>query len=141
VVPSSRCSKSHKLLLSYSPTLALEGWEHEIRVPGVWGPRAPVAEMLGKEWMQGDVAVRCVCLGLAVLSERSFGLFAPRSLGETSAGFFAVLGQKQKPRPRPRRWAHSLKHDFGHDPLTDKMGNPMKWVRRIPPKVSPSSRR
>ena len=49
-------------------------------------------------------------------ASRSFGLFAPRSLGETSAALFAVLGQKQKPRPRPRRWAHFLKHDLTRSP-------------------------
>jgi hypothetical protein len=74
-------------------------------------------------------------------ASRSFGLFAPRSLGETSAAVFAVLGQKRKPRPKARRWAQSIKHAFGYDPLIDKMGNPMKWVRRIPPKSSRVSKR
>jgi putative transposase len=47
---------------------------------------------------------------------RSFGLFSPRSLGETAAAVFAVLGQKRRPRPKARPWARSLEHDFGHNP-------------------------
>ena len=67
---------------------------------------------------------------------RSFGLFAPRALSQTSAAIFAILGQERKPRPKPRRWADSIKRDFGHDPLLDRTGRRMKWVRRLPPKVS-----
>ena len=67
---------------------------------------------------------------------RSFGLFGPRSLSQTSAAIFAILGQQRKPRPKPRRWADSLKRDFGRDPLLDETGERMKWVRRIPPKAS-----
>ena len=67
---------------------------------------------------------------------RGFGLFAPRALRQTSAAIFAILGQKRRPRPKPRRWADSLKRDFGHDPLLDQTGKRMKWVRRLPPKVS-----
>ena len=63
---------------------------------------------------------------------RTFGLFAPRALGQTSAAIFAILGQERRPRPKPRRWADSLKRDFGHDPLFDSTGKRMKWVRRIP---------
>jgi hypothetical protein len=74
-------------------------------------------------------------------ASRSFGLFSPRSLGEASAAVFAVLGQKRRPRPKARRWAQSLKHDFGYDPLIDEVGNPMKWIRRIPPKVVSRSKR
>ncbi len=67
---------------------------------------------------------------------RCFGLFAPRALRQTSAAVFAILGQKQRLRPKARRWADSLKRDFGHDPLLDQTGRRMKWVRRIAPKVS-----
>jgi hypothetical protein len=63
---------------------------------------------------------------------RSFGLFAPRAVGETSAAIFALLGQKRRLRPKPVRWAESLKRDFGRDPLLDCEGKRMKWVRRIP---------
>ena len=67
---------------------------------------------------------------------RSFGLFAPRALRQTSAGIFAILGQERRPRPKPRRWADSLKRDFGYDPLLDQTGKRMKWLRRQAPKVS-----
>ncbi len=67
---------------------------------------------------------------------RSFGLFAPRSLGQTAAAIFVILGQKPKPRPRPRPWADSIKRDFGHDPLLDQKGTGMRWVGRLKPKAS-----
>jgi hypothetical protein len=64
---------------------------------------------------------------------RSFGLFAPRSLGQTSSAVFAILGQVRRPRPKPRRWAESVKRDFGRDPLLDPTGKRMKWLRRLAP--------
>ena len=66
---------------------------------------------------------------------RTFGLFAPRTLSQTSAGVFAILGRERRPRPKARCWADSLKRDFGHDPLLDPTGKRMKWVRRLAPKV------
>jgi hypothetical protein len=66
---------------------------------------------------------------------RSFGLFAPRVLSQTSAAIFVLLGQKQRPRPKPRRWAVSLKRDFGRDPLLDGAGKRMRWMCRLPPKT------
>ena len=67
---------------------------------------------------------------------RSFGLFAPRALGQTSALIFAILGQQRKPRPKPRCWADSIERDFGRNPLLDHKGEKMNWVRRLPPTVS-----
>lgn len=67
---------------------------------------------------------------------RCFGLFAPRSLRQTSAAIFAILGQERRPRPNPRRWADSLKRAFGRDPLLDHKGMRMKWVRRMAPTAS-----
>jgi len=64
---------------------------------------------------------------------RSFGLFAPRALKQTGAAIFVMLGQERRPRPKPRRWADSLKRDFGRDPLLDPSGSRMKWVRRLAP--------
>jgi hypothetical protein len=66
---------------------------------------------------------------------RSFGLFAPRSLGQTSAALFLILGEKPRPRPKPRPWADSIKRDFGRDPLLHPMGQRMKWVRRLAPQA------
>ena len=67
---------------------------------------------------------------------RSFGLFAPRALRRTSVAIFVVLSQEQRPRAKPRRWADSIKRDFGHDPLLDRTGKRMKWVRRLAPKAT-----
>jgi hypothetical protein len=67
---------------------------------------------------------------------RYFGLFAPRALCQTSAAILAILGQERRPRPKPRRWADSLKRSFGQDPLLDHQGNRMNWVRRMSPKAS-----
>jgi len=67
---------------------------------------------------------------------RCFGLLGPRSLRQTSAAVFVILGQKQRPCPRHLRWADSIKRDFGSDPLLDHKGERMKWVRRLAPKLS-----
>jgi deazaflavin-dependent oxidoreductase (nitroreductase family) len=66
---------------------------------------------------------------------RSFGLFAPRALRQTSEAIFTILGQERRPRPKPRPWADSLERDFGRDPLLDRTGKRMKWVRRVAPRV------
>jgi hypothetical protein len=67
---------------------------------------------------------------------RSFGLFAPRTLSQTEAAIFVILGQERRRRPKPRPWAESIEKDFGHDPLLDRAGYRMKWVRRLAPKTS-----
>ena len=64
---------------------------------------------------------------------RSFGLFAPRTIGNNSAAVFAILGQSPKRRPRPVSWRLSINRDFGWDPLLDRQGNRMTWTRRIAP--------
>jgi hypothetical protein len=64
---------------------------------------------------------------------RSFGMFAPRASGNSSAALFAILGQSPRRRPRPVSWSLSIKRDFGWDPLLDRQGNRMTWTRRIPP--------
>ena len=69
---------------------------------------------------------------------RSFGLFAPRSVQQTSAAIFAILGQKQRPRPKARPWADSIQRDFGCDPLLDHKGEGMRWVRRLAPNPAAS---
>jgi hypothetical protein len=67
---------------------------------------------------------------------RNFGLFAPRAVGHTSAGIFAILGQQRRPRPKRRPWAESRERDFGRNPLIDHKGERMIWVRRLAPKAS-----
>ena len=67
---------------------------------------------------------------------RSFGLFGPRAVGEISTPVFALLKQEQRPRPKPRRWAESIKRDYGRDPLLDNTGQRMRWARRIAPQIA-----
>jgi Putative transposase/Transposase zinc-binding domain len=62
---------------------------------------------------------------------RYFGLFAPRAVSQTTIAVFRIIGQTQRPRPKRRRWADSLKRDFGRDPLVDRSGQRMGWVRRL----------
>jgi hypothetical protein len=64
---------------------------------------------------------------------RTFGLFAPRSIGDSSAAVFAILGQIQRRRPRPLSWNLSINRHFGWNPLLDHQGNRMTWNRRIAP--------
>jgi hypothetical protein len=66
-------------------------------------------------------------------SMRHFGLFGPRCTARISPAIFASIGQNQRPRPKRIPWAASLKRDFGRDPLIDRDGNRMLWVRRLPP--------
>jgi len=71
---------------------------------------------------------------------RSFGVFAPRAVGQTSTAIFTLLGQERRPLPKRRRWADSLKRDFGYDPLLDPAGKKMKWARRVAPNYRVSGR-
>lgn len=68
---------------------------------------------------------------------RSFGLFGPRAVANASAAVFAILKQEPRPRPTPRRWAESIKRDYGRDPLLDDRGQRMRWTRRIAPHSAP----
>jgi Putative transposase/Transposase zinc-binding domain len=134
--------------------------EHFLRYAGRYVRRPPIAQRrithIGKRnvrfWfndkkLRGRVYVQCsleefIDRWAQHIPERyehgvrNFGLFAPRSLQQTSAAIFAILEQEQKRRPRPRPWADSLKRDFGHDPLLDQTGKRMKWVRRLAPETS-----
>ena len=64
---------------------------------------------------------------------RYFGLLAPRVKSHTHNAVFALLGQLRLGKPRRLRWAASIKESFGIDPLLDRDGQRMYWVRRIPP--------
>jgi len=67
-------------------------------------------------------------------SVRTFGIFAPRTISQTTNAVFAIFGQKRRPRPKSLSWAWLMKLTFRRDPLLDRSGNRMKWTRRIPPK-------
>ena len=64
---------------------------------------------------------------------RSFGLFAPREQHLTTHAIFATVGQNRRPRPMRLSWAWLIKRTFGRNPLLDRGGNNMKFVRRLPP--------
>ena len=65
---------------------------------------------------------------------RSFGLFGPRAVGKISVAIFVLLKQEPRPRPKPLRWAESIKRDYGRDPLLDNAGQRMR-ARRIVPQI------
>ena len=64
---------------------------------------------------------------------RYFGLLAPRAKGQTETALFAMLGQEKKARPTQLSWRNSLIKCFETDPLIDKNGQTMHWVRRQQP--------
>jgi Putative transposase/Transposase zinc-binding domain len=64
---------------------------------------------------------------------RYFGLLAPVTKSRTWAALFVLLGQERQPRPQRLSWRYSLRQCFGVDPLVDRNGQPMKWVRREKP--------
>jgi hypothetical protein len=70
---------------------------------------------------------------------RYFGLLAPRSVSRVAAAIFAILGQEQRSRPKPLRWADSIERTFGYDPLVDKIGQRMYWVHRVAPSAASQS--
>jgi len=67
-------------------------------------------------------------------------VFAPRAVGKTSTAIFTLLGQERRPLPKRRRWADSLKRDFGIDPLLDPADKKMKWAQRVAPNYRESGR-
>lgn len=64
---------------------------------------------------------------------RYFGLLAPRTKSRTFPALFLLLNQNQRPRPRRLSWRDSLRKSFGVDPLADRRGQTMRWVRRLNP--------
>lgn len=64
---------------------------------------------------------------------RYFGLLAPRSFGKSYAVFWALLGQRRRPRPGRIPWAQSIRATFRRDPLLDSSGQRMYRTGRIPP--------
>ena len=66
---------------------------------------------------------------------RYFGLLAPGTKSRLWTALFFLLGQERRPRPKRLSWRNSLRQCFGVDPLVDRTGEPMKWVRRQKPAV------
>jgi hypothetical protein len=128
---------------------------HFLQYAGRYGRRPPIAQrritFVGKRsvsfWYNDKKLGRRVEAGCSLeefidrwsqhIPERyqhavqSFGLFAPRSLWQTSAALFLILGQKRRPRPKRRPWAESIIKDFGRDPLLLCTDERMRWVRRL----------
>jgi Putative transposase/Transposase zinc-binding domain len=67
---------------------------------------------------------------------RYFGVFAPRAVSQTFDAIFSAISHKRQPKPKPPRWADSLKQSFGHDPLLDQTGQLRHWARRLAPQAS-----
>ena len=132
---------------------------HFLRYAGRYVRRPPIAQyrftkITDREvrfWTKDKVQKRRVSVSytpeefVAILAEhvldryrhaiRYFGLLAPGTKARTSAAVFALLGQPTRPRPRRLGWAFSLRRDFGVDPLTDRLGKPMRWVGRLKSRV------
>jgi hypothetical protein len=64
---------------------------------------------------------------------RHYGLLSPRGKNRTFTLFFALLGQRRRPRPQRLSWAQSLKKTFNRDPLVDSKGSQMRSFGRIAP--------
>ncbi len=64
---------------------------------------------------------------------RYFGLFAPRAVSQTMSVIFAAIGQLRRSRPKRLPWSDAIRRDFGRDPLLDRNGHWMHWVRRLAP--------
>ncbi len=67
---------------------------------------------------------------------RYFGLLASRVKGRTHDAVFALLGQERLGKPRRLSWVAAMKKSFGVDPLVDRKGQRMRWIRRLPPTPS-----
>jgi Putative transposase len=67
---------------------------------------------------------------------RYFGLFAPRAINQMFDQIFAAVGYKRQARPRPPRWAESIKELTGRDPLLDLTGQRMHWVSHLEPQIA-----
>jgi len=64
---------------------------------------------------------------------RRFGLLAPRAQRTASAALFLQLGQIKRPPVQRLSWRSSMLKSFGTDPLLDRHGQSMQWVRRLKP--------
>jgi hypothetical protein len=66
-------------------------------------------------------------------SARYFGSFGPRRWSQVVAAAFALMGEKQRPRPKRRRWAFGVERLSGQNPLIDHKGTRMTFVRHLAP--------
>ncbi len=67
---------------------------------------------------------------------RYFGLFAPRAANQMFDPIFFAIGYKRQPRPAVPRWAEFIKEMTGRDPLLDRVGQRMSWIKSLAPQLS-----
>jgi len=136
---------------------AFDGKEHFLRYAGRYVRRPPIAERrivavsngFVQFWYK-DKRLRRRELVVCTVAEfidrwaqhlpkprrhsvRYFGLFGPRRWSQVVAGAFAQIGEKQRPRPKRRRWAISVERLSGKNPLIDHTGTRMTFVRHLAP--------
>jgi hypothetical protein len=56
-------------------------------------------------------------------------------VSRTFDAIFTAIDHKRQPRSIPLRWADSRKQMSGQDPLFDRTGQRMNWVRRLAPQA------
>jgi hypothetical protein len=66
-------------------------------------------------------------------SMRYFGVFGPRRWSQVAGAAFALVGEKQRPRPKRRPWALSVERLSGRNPLVDYKGSRMTFIRHLAP--------
>ena len=66
-------------------------------------------------------------------SVRYFGLFAPRRWARVGAAVFTVLGTEQRPKPKRIPWPVGIQQLGSPNPLLDRKGQPMKFIRHLAP--------
>jgi hypothetical protein len=66
-------------------------------------------------------------------SVRYFGLFGPRRWGRVATAVFTILGTEQRPQPKRLPWALGIQQLGSPNPLLDRKGKLMKFIRHLPP--------
>lgn len=136
---------------------AFDGKEHFLRYAGRYIRRPPIAErrIVGVsngfvQFWYKDKRLRRRELVVCTIEEfidrwaqhvprpyrhsvRYFGLFGPRRWNQVVAGAFVQIGEKQRPRPKRRRWAISVERLSGQNPLIDHKGTRMRFIRHLAP--------
>jgi hypothetical protein len=62
-----------------------------------------------------------------------FGLFGPRRWARVAAAVFAILGREERPRPKRLPWSLGIQQLGSPNPLLDRKGQPMRFVRHLAP--------
>ena len=73
-------------------------------------------------------------------SVRYFGLFAPRRWARVAAAVFTILGTERRLKPKRLPWALGIQQLGGPNPLLDREGQPMKFIKHLSPEPPDRSR-